>query len=136
MVDDSPVAGAGDGTVTSKGPSASRSSGSAANAAEDGEDNERNQETECTTRRTHGGFDDGGHGLTGGKGDELGDFWKHEADGDEEDEAGNGVEEDGEDHGLGDLDGRLLDLFTHTAGGANDTDVSIVLDNEEEIPEI
>lgn len=48
LVDDTPPLGAGDGAITSKGPSATRSSGSATDTAHDGEDHDGDEEADGT----------------------------------------------------------------------------------------
>lgn len=111
MVDLGPPLGTGNGTVTGEGPDTSRGSGGAADTADDSEDHEGEDQAKGTAGGANGALDDGGHGL--GAADELGDVGKHEDQGDEEEETGKGVDEDGSDHGLGDLGGRLLNLLAH-----------------------
>lgn len=113
LVDLDPPLGARDGTVTSKGPGAARRGSGAANAAHDGEDHDGEEKTNGTARRSNGGLDDGGHGLSGDKFGELLQIGNDKDERDEEEEASNGVDEDGGYHGLGDLGGRILDFLTH-----------------------
>lgn len=61
-----------------------------------------------------GGFDDCGHGLVGGAGEEGGQVWEDGDDGDEEEEACEGVEEDGADYGFGDLGSGVFYFFAHS----------------------
>lgn len=110
-VDLGPHPGTGDGTITSESPSASRAGSCAANTADDGEDDERNEETEGTTGAANSALDDKRHGLGGD--DDVLDFGHDEHERYEEEETGEGVDEDGGDHGLGDLDLRVLNLLTH-----------------------
>jgi hypothetical protein len=111
VVDLDPEARAGDGAVAGKGPGGARGGGGASDAADDGEDDERHEQAKGTAGGANGGLDDDGDGLGGRQ--ELGDFGEDEDEGDEEEEAGKGVDEDGHDHGLGDLGGGLADLFAH-----------------------
>lgn len=117
LVDLDPPLGARDGTITSKGPSATRRSGGAANTAHDGEDHDGNEKAHGTARRADGGLDDGRHGLSGNKLGETLQVVNDEDERDEEQKAGNGVDDDGGNHGLGDLSGRVSDFFAHTDVG-------------------
>jgi hypothetical protein len=110
-VDLGPPAGAGDGAVAGKGPGAAGGGGGAADAAEEGEDNEGDEQAESAASRTHGRLDDDGDGLRGEE--ELLDVGQDKDEGDEEEEPGKGVDEDGGDHGLGHLGRRLPNLFAH-----------------------
>lgn len=114
LVDLDPPLGAWDGTITSKSPSATRRGGGAANTAHDGEDHDGDEEANGTARRADGGLDDGRHGLGANKLGEGLQVVNDEDKRDEEQEAGNGVDDDGGNHGLGDLGGRVSDFFAHT----------------------
>lgn len=113
LVDLDPPLGAGDGAITSKGPGAARRSSGAANSAHDGEDHDGNEKTHGASRRSDGGLDDGRNRLSRDEFGELLQIGNDEDEGDEEKEAGNGVDEDGGNHGLGDLRGRVSDFLTH-----------------------
>lgn len=117
LVDLDPPLGAGDGTITSKGPGATRRGRGAANTAHDGEDHDGNEQANSTARRADGGLDDGGHGLGGNELGESLQVVNDEDERDEEQEAGKGVDDDGGNHGLGDLSGRVSDFFAHTGVG-------------------
>lgn len=117
LVDLDPPLRARDGTITSKSPSATRRSSGAANAAHDGEDHDRNKEANGTTRRADGGLDDGRHRLSGNQFSERLQVVNDEDERDEEKKTSNSVDDDGGNHGLGDLSGRVLDFFAHTSIG-------------------
>lgn len=110
-VDLGPHPGTGNGTITSKSPSASRTGSCAADTADNGEDDERNEKTEGTAGAANSALDDERHGLGGD--DDVLDLGHDEHERDEEEKTGEGVDEDGGDHGLGDLDLRVLNLLTH-----------------------
>jgi hypothetical protein len=110
-VDLGPPLGTGDGTVTSESPCASRSGSCATNTANDGENDEREEESKGTTGAANGGLDDEWHWL-GGQNDFL-EIGEDEHQRDDEEETGEGVDEDGGDHSLGDLDGGVLDFLAH-----------------------
>lgn len=110
-VDLGPHPGTGDGTITSKCPSASRTGSCATDTADNGEDDERNEKTEGTAGAANSALDDERHGLGGD--DDVLDLGHDEHERDEEEKTGEGVDEDGGDHGLGDLDLRVLNLLTH-----------------------
>lgn len=112
VVDLGPPSGTRDGTVTSKGPGASGGGGGATNTAHDGQNDKGEAQAKGTTGGANGTLDDDGCGL--GVHNESWDVvGENEDDGDKEEEASKGVDDDGGDHGLGDLDGRLLDFLTH-----------------------
>jgi len=110
-VDLGPPLGTGNGTVTGESPCASRSGSCAANTANDGEDDEREEESKGTARAADCGLDDERHWL-GGEDDFL-KIGKDEHQRDDEEETGEGVDEDGGDHGLGDLDRGVLNFLAH-----------------------
>jgi hypothetical protein len=110
-VDLGPPLGTGDGTVTSESPCASRSGSCATNTANDGENDEREEESKGTTGAANGGLDDEWHWL-GGQNDFL-EIGEDEHQRDDEEETGEGVDEDGGDHSLGDLDGGVLNFLAH-----------------------
>ena len=114
-VDLHPPLGAGDGAVAGKGPGAAGRGRGAADAAEEGEDHERDQQANGAAGRANGLLDDGRDGLAGRQGDEHLDVGEDEDERDEEEEAGEGVDGDGRDHGLGNLDRGLLHLLAHAA---------------------
>lgn len=111
VVDLGPPSGARDSTITSKGPGASGGGSGATNTAHESQNHEREAQAKGTTRGTNSRLDDDGDGL--GREDEFLDVGEDEDDGDEEKETSKGVDDDGSDHGLGNLDGGLLDLFAH-----------------------
>ena len=110
LVDLDPQVGAGNSTVTSKSPCATRGGGGASNSAHDGEDNQGNEKGDGTARGADSLVNDLGHGLGRVEGGDLG---QDEHDRDEEEETGEGVEDNCTDHGLGHLDRRVLDLLAH-----------------------
>ena len=110
-VDLGPHPGTGNGTITSESPSASRTGSCAANTANNGENDERNEKTEGTAGAANSALDDERHGLGGD--DDVLDLGHDEHERDEEEKTGEGVDEDGSDHGLGDLDLRVLNLLAH-----------------------
>lgn len=114
LVDLDPPLGARDGTITSKCPSATRRGGGAADTAHDGKDHDGKEKANGTARRADGGLDDGRHGLGGNKLSEPLQIVNDEDERDEEQKAGNGVDDDGGNHSLGDLSGRVSDFFAHT----------------------
>ena len=76
-------------------------------------------------------MDDDRNGLGGDEGGKVGLVRHHEDEGNEKDEAGDGVEEDGGDHGFGHLRGRLSYFLAHgddhsggrsSVGGVEETD--------------
>lgn len=114
LVDLDQPLGPGDGTVTSKGPGASRGSRGTANATEQSEDHERDKQANGSTGAAHGAVDDDGDGLgVDIVVDEVLDVGEDEDDGNEEEQTSEGVDEDGCDHGLGNLDSGVLDFFAH-----------------------
>lgn len=114
-VDLGPPLGTGNGTVTGEGPAASRSGSCAADTADDGQDDEREEKTEGTAGAANCALEDQRHGLS--REDNLLEIGQNEHQGDEEEETGEGVDEDGGDHGLGDLDRGVLDFLTHATSG-------------------
>lgn len=117
LVDLDPPLGARDGTITSKGPSATRRGSGAANTAHDGEDHDGDEKANGTARRADGGLDDGRHRLGGSKLGESLQVVNDEDERHEEKKASNSVDGDGGDHGLGDLSGRVLDFLAHANVG-------------------
>ena len=113
LVDDAPPLGAGDGTVTRERPSAARRGGGAGGTAENGEDHEREKKTDRTSLGTDSRLDDGGNGLAGGEGDEHGEVGKNKHEGNKEKETTDSVDNNGHNHGLGDLGSGRLDLLAH-----------------------
>lgn len=114
LIDLDPILGTRDGTITSKSPSATRRGSGAANTAHDCEDHDGNEKTNGTSRRAYSRLDDGRHRLSGNKLGESLQVVNDEDEGDEEKKASKGVDDDGGNHGLGDLSGRVLDFFAHT----------------------
>lgn len=94
----------GNGTVTSEGPGAARRSGRAANTTQNAEDHNGDEQAHRTATGSNGALEDGGNGLTRREVDQHGDIRHDEDDGDQEQKTGKGVDDDGRDHGLGDLD--------------------------------
>lgn len=112
-VDLLPPFGARNGAVTGKGPSATGGGGRASNTTEDGQHHEGKEQGDGTARGPDGGLDDGGNRLARGESHEHGEIGEHKHQGHQEQQAANGVDDNGDDHGLGNLSGRVLDLLTH-----------------------
>lgn len=110
-VDHLPPLGTGDGTVASKGPRAARSSGCAGGTAKDTQNHDGNQEGKGTPFGANGRLKDGRDRLCQLHHQRQVGKNKHERH--EEQEPANGVDEDGNNHGLGDLGGGMLDLLAH-----------------------
>lgn len=108
-----PPLGSRDRTVTSKRPRAARGGRGAGGAAEDAEDHEGDEQADGANGRADGALQDGGDGLTRGQGDEHGDVGKHKHERDHEHQAADGVDDDGDDHGLGHLGRGPLDFLAH-----------------------
>jgi hypothetical protein len=108
-----PELGAGNGTVTGECPGAAGSGGGAASAAEDAKNHEGEEQADGTSRRAGSRLDDGGDRLAGRQANEHLEVGEDEHEGDEEEEAADSVDDNGQDHGLGDLSGRRLNLLAH-----------------------
>lgn len=113
LVDSLPVFGARDGTITCKGPCAAGRRGGASNTAEQSENQEGDSERKCTSLAPNCGENDGWDGLAGRNGNQVCEIGEDEDKWDEEQETGDKVDDDGGDHGLGDLGAWLFDLLAH-----------------------
>jgi hypothetical protein len=113
-VDDLPPPTPRDGAVAGKRPGAATRGRGAADTTEEGEHKERDEETECAARGADGAEEDGGDGLPGHDGEELGEVREDEYERNEEEQAGDGVDDDRGDHRFGDLRRRVAHLLTHT----------------------
>lgn len=115
MVDLHPDLGSGHGTVTGKRPGAAGRGSRAANATNESKHHDWEQESKSTARVSNGRLDNRGHGLTRRKAGEHGEIGEDKDERDEEEQAGNSIDANGGNHGLGNLSRRVLDFFTHAA---------------------
>lgn len=102
-----------DSAVPSKGPNTSRRGSRAADSADNGQYQQRDQQTESTSRRSDSVLDNRRNRLTGSQGEKAVDIRQDEQQRDHEQQPGEGVQDDGVDHGLGDLRGRGAHLLAH-----------------------
>lgn len=103
----------GNCAISSEGVRAAGRGGRAADTTEDAEDDDWDGQGKCAACVADGGCYDDGERLSD-RGQE-GDVGEDEAEWYEEDEAADQVEDDGGDHGFGDLSRRLFDFFAHAA---------------------
>lgn len=112
LVDSLPPTRAGDATITGKSPSATRGSGDTADTADETEHEQRYHQTESTDAAAKGVFENDGSGL--GFVQDIGDRRHDEAEGNQEEQTGDEIDDNRANHGLGDHDGRLANLLTQT----------------------
>ena len=106
-----------DGTISGERPCSSARGSRAANSAKQSEEHNRYQESNRSSWVADGVFDDRREGLGGGQSIEAGDVVHNEAEGNENEEAGESVDTNGDNHCFRDLSGGFLDFFAHAVQG-------------------
>ena len=102
-----------DGSITGESPCRAGSGSGATNTTKEGEDHERDTQGECATLAADCFYNNDGCWLTGSEVEQVFKIWEDEEKRDQEDKSTDGVENDGSNHGLGNLYARILHFFAH-----------------------
>jgi hypothetical protein len=113
-VDNPPHLVSGNTTIASESIDGARGGSCASNTAEQGENHEGEEETNGTTGGANSVRDDDRSGLTGQESSKHSLIRQDEDEGNEEDKTSDGVEDNGADHGLGNLGSGVANFFAHT----------------------
>lgn len=112
LMDSLPPARAGNTTITGKGPSAARGSGDTADTTNETEHEKRDHQTKSPDAAAKGMLENDGGRL--GFVQDIGDRRHDEAEGNQEEQTGDEVDDDGANHGLGNHNGGFAHLLTET----------------------
>lgn len=112
LIDDAPPTRSRNTPIPGKGPGASGGGRHAAYTADHTENQQGYGQAESTSVVANSGFENDRRRLV--RVDQHGQFGHDEAEGNEEEETGDGVDDNGTDHGFGDHDSRLAYFFTET----------------------